>query len=112
MDNIVSRARDIAAKEEFSEQMKNASCVEDFRKAFADNGLELSEQELIQTMDELSDSQMGELDEEQLDEASGGSLAARAGLMALSWAWRMVRRTARPTGGNGAFGGGSGVGFR
>lgn len=90
-DEVMEKLSPLWENEEFVKAMAAAETDEDVIKLFADNGISVTEEEVAEVR--ASAATMGELDEEDLEEVSGGFIMAAftaATALAIGW-WFYLR---------------------
>lgn len=73
MEERFVKASELLEKDDFAEKLKLVESPEDVQKLFADNGVELSLEDIKNiAMESMKNADDGEIDEEDLDNVSGG----------------------------------------
>ncbi|MGN0585464.1 MAG: hypothetical protein ACI4JD_08420 [Ruminococcus sp.] len=73
MEERFVKASELLGREDFAEKLKLVESPEDVQKLFADNGVELSLEDIENmAMESMKNADDGEIDEDDLDNVSGG----------------------------------------
>ncbi len=70
--------------ESFEKELSGVKNEEDLKKVFSNRGIEVTSEEISDIISQAAQGETGELDEDALEEVSGGMLSPR-------WVWRIAR---------------------